>query len=80
MLVWCCHGDFGAVLVCAVAMVILLQCLCVVMKLLSLVSSGAGHSLMDASSLAIVMAPNLIKTSKTVFDIHDHCLRVQRSE
>ena len=56
-----------------------LQCLCVVMELLHKVSCGVGNSLMDASNLAVVMAPNLLRTSKDIRDLHDNTLRVQQS-
>lgn len=52
------------------------------MDLLGRISSGvaAGQSLMDADSLAVVMAPNLVETSRNVVNIHDHTLKAQRSE
>ena len=37
------------------------QCLCVLMKLLHCVSESCSESLMDASNLAIVLAPNIIR-------------------
>ena len=38
-----------------------IQCLCVLMKLLHCVSESCSESLMDASNLAIVLAPNIIR-------------------
>ena len=52
------------------------------MDLLGRISSGvaAGQSLMDADSLAVVMAPNLVETSRNIVNVHDHILKAQRSE
>ncbi len=57
-----------------------MQCLCVVMKLLSQVSRGAGHSLMDAGNLAVVMTPNLLPSVTNSFSIHENPLKIQTSE
>lgn len=57
-----------------------MQCLCVVMGLLGRISKGAGHSLMDASNLAIVMAPNLLETSVPPFQLCDNSLPTQTSK
>ena len=46
-----------------------MQCLCVLMKLLHRVSEVAKESLMDASNLGIVLAPNLMRPQFDIFAV-----------
>lgn len=50
------------------------------MGLLSRISKGAGHSLMDAHNLAIVMAPNLLQIPTQSLKLRDTTLTTQTSK
>ena len=54
------------------------QCLCVLMSLLHLVAEEAEQSLMDASNLAVVMAPSLMETEATDYQNVNCSLRLQK--